>query len=407
MSRVWFSMSVTGKFLSSTEYGTQEKNSSNSLQLYLSSMLQLGFIDQINAISSYVRKDRMTCLFSATLPSRLANSCDQWLPDPQIQIRASTSSLKVENRDVHMSMKKKKSSDIVTIEDDHIEANVKNCCTGDEHRNKLDFAAIPSNIQQILHVCASHKKPKKLIKTLNRLREEEQKKQARNPGRCIIFFNRIKTLSYIKKIVEENQQNRRVAELHGQMPQFARENALSDFRAGKVHTLLATDIAARGIHINNVAYVVNYDFPGSLEQYIHRCGRAGRSSLSQSKNDHNIKSKMPSACIYSFFSREFAPMAPDMLELLRQSNSEYIDPNLIQMAEEETSRRKLEITKKKDGSQEKSYSASSPPKSNGFQHSDRNGDDLDGQFLFLNSRTKIQFKRAEHVSDASSDSDDD
>jgi len=373
-------------------------------------MLQLGFIDQINAISSYVRKDRMTCLFSATLPSRLANSCDQWLPDPQIQIRASTSSLKVEDRDAHMSMKKKLSSDIVNIEDDHLEANEKNsftCYEGDEHRNKLDFAAIPSNIQQILHVCASHKKPKKLIKTLNRLREEEQKKQARNPGRCIIFFNRIKTLSYIKKHVEENQQNRRVAELHGQMPQFARENALSDFRAGKVHTLLATDIAARGIHINNVAYVVNYDFPGSLEQYIHRCGRAGRSSLSQSKNDRKTESKMPRACIYSFFSREFAPMARDMLELLRQSNSEYIDPNLIQMAEEEKSRRKLDISKKKDRSEGKSYSASTPPKSDGFQPSDRNGDDLDGQFSFLSSRTKIQFKRAEHVSDASSDSDND
>jgi superfamily II DNA/RNA helicase len=62
----------------------------------------------------------------------------------------------------------------------------------------------------------------------------------------------------------------RAALLHGERSQEEREAALADFRAGKVAVLVATDVAARGLHIRGLPYVVNYDFPPNLETYVHR-----------------------------------------------------------------------------------------------------------------------------------------
>lgn len=68
----------------------------------------------------------------------------------------------------------------------------------------------------------------------------------------------------------------RVAAIHGNKNQNARERSLRDFKAGKVQVLLATDIAARGIDVDNVSHVINYDEPQTFEDYTHRIGRTGR-----------------------------------------------------------------------------------------------------------------------------------
>jgi len=64
--------------------------------------------------------------------------------------------------------------------------------------------------------------------------------------------------------------------MHGDRSQRQRERALADFEAGRVTTLVATDVAARGIHVDNVAKVINFDPPGAAEDYVHRTGRTGR-----------------------------------------------------------------------------------------------------------------------------------
>lgn len=64
--------------------------------------------------------------------------------------------------------------------------------------------------------------------------------------------------------------------IHGNKSQNARQNALSNFKAGKIRTLVATDIAARGIDIDDLAYVINYEMPDVPETYVHRIGRTGR-----------------------------------------------------------------------------------------------------------------------------------
>ena len=64
--------------------------------------------------------------------------------------------------------------------------------------------------------------------------------------------------------------------IHGDLSQGQRKRALDDFKKGKVRVLVATDVAARGIDVDNVTHVINYDFPEQSEDYIHRIGRTGR-----------------------------------------------------------------------------------------------------------------------------------
>jgi len=66
------------------------------------------------------------------------------------------------------------------------------------------------------------------------------------------------------------------AMIHGDRTQSQRTGALSGFENGKFQVLVATDVASRGIHVNNVAHVINYDLPQIPEDFIHRVGRTGR-----------------------------------------------------------------------------------------------------------------------------------
>ena len=70
------------------------------------------------------------------------------------------------------------------------------------------------------------------------------------------------------------------AAMHGDMPQSARERALERFRIGKVTTLVATDVAARGLDLEAISHVVNYDPPDDHKGYVHRVGRTGRAGRS-------------------------------------------------------------------------------------------------------------------------------
>src|SRR5690606_343841 len=66
------------------------------------------------------------------------------------------------------------------------------------------------------------------------------------------------------------------AAIHGNKSQSAREKALDDFKAGRIKVLIATDIAARGIDVQGVSHVINYDLPVDAESYVHRIGRTAR-----------------------------------------------------------------------------------------------------------------------------------
>jgi superfamily II DNA/RNA helicase len=129
----------------------------------------------------------------------------------------------------------------------------------------IELATIPAHITQTLHVCSDDAKPNKLCATLKKIRDDEKKGGGRRrKGLVLIFFARIKTLERINKLLlKEGVQG---IAFHSQMRQKQREDQLRLFRCGKCPILLATDIAARGLHVSNVEYIINYDFPDSLEQ---------------------------------------------------------------------------------------------------------------------------------------------
>ena len=74
------------------------------------------------------------------------------------------------------------------------------------------------------------------------------------------------------------------AAIHGGKTQAARTHMLGRFRDGNLHILVATDVAARGLDIDNIQHVINYDFPSEIEDYIHRIGRTGRAGKTGSSH---------------------------------------------------------------------------------------------------------------------------
>ncbi len=119
---------------------------------------------------------------------------------------------------------------------------------------------------------------------------------------CVYFVDRLNKIPLLTSLIKEKKMSRvlvftktkhgadRVADklkkakvkalaIHGDKGQNARQAALSDFKEGKIKVLVATDIAARGIDISELSYVINYDIPNQAETYIHRIGRTGRAGL--------------------------------------------------------------------------------------------------------------------------------
>ena len=232
---------------------------------------------------------RMMCLYSATLPQRVQPKFDEWLGFPRYVITVdmlSVGSSAASTSDPHqMKAKSALTSALTSTREEEACPDEGNSIKkhGEEleitseidqsqkkRSNGFDLSTIPPHVRQTLHVCSNHKKPKKLVHTMKKIRSEEGKDMQgkdmhrRRKGLTIIFFGRIKTLQYISAMFRK--EGIPCVELHGQMNQQRRESQLNLFRCGKIPTLLATDVAARGLHVNNVESIVNYDFPGSLEQ---------------------------------------------------------------------------------------------------------------------------------------------
>ena len=127
---------------------------------------------QVDLILDFLRKkcarlDRQ-CLFSATLPRRAISKCNDWIDLPRVTVKVDT----------------------VTVGEAIANSSGEKANRG----GPLDLSTIPSHITQILHVCSIHKKPKKLMTTIGKIRKEEKEGGKRVKGLLIVFFGRIKTL---------------------------------------------------------------------------------------------------------------------------------------------------------------------------------------------------------------------
>lgn len=177
-------------------------------------MLDMGFINDIRTILSQTPKDRHTLLFSATLPTEIEKLIHTFLREP-----------------VKISVK-----------------------TGD----------ITKNIEQdVVYVKGQDK-----LKILSDLLKKDGFHK-------VIVFGAMK--HSVEKLCKDlNKCGHKAESIHGNKSHGQRQRSLSRFKGGEVQALIATDVAARGIHTDNVSHVINYDLPSTYEDYIHRIGRTGR-----------------------------------------------------------------------------------------------------------------------------------
>lgn len=182
-------------------------------------MLSMGFIDQVESIIKELPTNRMTMLFSATLSERIEQLCVKFMKTPQqIEIRSE-----------------------VSLE------------------SKIDHSMIIVNEQRKFSV-------------LRDLTVVE------NPDSCIIFC---RTKDQVDSVNEQLEKLDYTSDkLHGGMLQEDRFAVMDDFKRGEFRYLVATDVAARGIDIESITHVINYDFPLEKESYVHRAGRTGRAGKS-------------------------------------------------------------------------------------------------------------------------------
>ncbi|MGN9844614.1 DEAD/DEAH box helicase [Nonomuraea sp. H19] len=182
-------------------------------------MLDMGFADDIEAILAATPESRQTVLFSATLPPRIDGIARRHLHDP------------------------------VRIEMGH---------TAAEGRQTTPL------VEQSAYMVARAHKPA----ALGRLLDIEA------PTAAIIFC---RTRDEVDQLTETmNGRGHRAEALHGGMEQEQRDRVMSRLRAGTADLLIATDVAARGLDIEQLSHVVNYNVPSAPEAYVHRIGRVGR-----------------------------------------------------------------------------------------------------------------------------------
>lgn len=141
--------------------------------------------------------------------------------------------------------------------------------TRSPRRHELD--ASPSGPVDIEHRFVSVEHAAKLSTLVGLLSE--------SPGTPTLVF--VRTKRGAERLVKQLRGHGHAAlAMHGNKSQSQRERALARFRAGDVDTLVATDVAARGIDVDTIAHVINYDAPAEREDYVHRVGRTGRAGRS-------------------------------------------------------------------------------------------------------------------------------
>jgi len=207
-------------------------------------MLDMGFIHDIKRIVAMLRKERQTLFFSATMPQEITRLADAMLRDPA-RVAVTPQATTAERVDQRVILTEK--------------------------------AAKQALLAEVLKT-----------ETIDR----------------VLVFTRTKHGA--DKVVRGLQKaGHAAAAIHGNKSQSQRERVLADFRSGSLRTLIATDIAARGIDVDGISHVVNYDLPNIPESYVHRIGRTARAGAD--------------GVAISFCDHEEAPYLRDIERLIRMA----------------------------------------------------------------------------------------
>lgn len=179
-------------------------------------MLDMGFYDDIIQIVKHLPKERQTIMFSATMPEKIRQLAENILNNPT--------------------------------------------------EVKLAVSKPAEKIIQAAYICYEAQKLD-IIKDLF---------SSQQPERVIIFASSKMKVKEVTKVLSRMKLN--VGEMHSDLEQSKREEILHEFRNGRVNILVATDIVARGIDIDDIRLVINYDVPHDCEDYVHRIGRTARAN---------------------------------------------------------------------------------------------------------------------------------
>lgn len=223
-------------------------------------MLDMGFEPQIRKIIEQIRPDRQVLMWSATWPKEVRKLAEDFLVD-YVQIN---------------------------IGSDQIHAN--------------------HNILQIVDVCYENEKERKLVQLLEEIMGEKSNK-------TIVFCEtKRKTDDITRKLRRDGWP---AMCIHGDKSQPEREWVLKEFRSGKAPILLATDVASRGLDIPDINFVVNFDYPNSGEDYIHRIGRTARAEKT--------------GTAYTFFTEGNGKNASELVKVMEEAGQS-VPPKLAAIA---------------------------------------------------------------------------
>ncbi|KAM9314152.1 putative ATP-dependent RNA helicase DDX17 [Pholidichthys leucotaenia] len=224
-------------------------------------MLDMGFEPQIRKIVEQIRPDRQTLMWSATWPKEVRQLAEDFLRD-------------------------------------YIQINI----------GALELSA-NHNILQIVDVCMETEKDHKLIQLMEEIMAEKENK-------TIIFVETKKRCDDLTRRMRRDGWPAMC--IHGDKSQPERDWVLTEFRSGKAPILIATDVASRGLDVEDVKFVINYDYPSSSEDYVHRIGRTARSTNK--------------GTAYTFFTPGNLRQARDLVRVLEEAR-QAINPKLLQLVD--------------------------------------------------------------------------
>ncbi|TBU18020.1 ATP-dependent RNA helicase [Ordospora colligata] len=212
-------------------------------------MLDMGFEPQLRRIIPKTHSDKQTLMWSATWPREVRELAESYMKE-YIQ---------------------------VTIGNEELKTN--------------------SKIKQIVEVCGEREKEEKLLEVLGNHKGEK----------IIVFCNMKRTCDDLEYVL--CRAGHGASAIHGDKSQNIRDKVLDDFRIGRRSVLIATEVAGRGLDVNDVKLVVNFDFPGSCEDYVHRIGRTARGSCKEGVS-------------HTFFTTADRGNARELIRMLREAKQE-------------------------------------------------------------------------------------
>ncbi|CAL5327314.1 unnamed protein product [Camellia sinensis] len=221
-------------------------------------MLDMGFEPQIRKIVAQIRPDRQTLYWSATWPKEVETLARQFLRNPYK----------------------------VIIGSPYLKAN--------------------QSINQVVEVVTEVAKYNRLIRLL---------KEVMDGNRILIFMETKKGCDQVTR--QLRMDGWPALSIHGDKNQAERDWVLAEFKSGRSLIMTATDVAARGLDVKDIKCVVNYDFPSSLEDYVHRIGRTGRAGAK--------------GMAFTFFTHSNAKFARDLIKILQEAG-QIVPPTLAALA---------------------------------------------------------------------------